>query len=161
MVLFTGVQHLCTFNVVSPLFITFCPNVWKALYTISMSIFVVLYWLPYSMDKFMFCIVPGPLQWIFHIGEEIVIAWTHVGWVWWMFQNLPLPAMQEIRDRSSQCDSLHCPEEWWDSVPLSVVIFSWALDEVELQECAVVSSIHQPPRTRVRKSCTMCHCSVM
>ena len=27
-----------------------------------------------------------------------------------------------------QCNSLLCHEEWWDSVPPSVVIFSWALD---------------------------------
>ena len=53
-------------------------NIWKMLYTISTSIFVdVPYWLPpYSTDKFISCVVPGPLQWFFHFGKEIVIAWT-------------------------------------------------------------------------------------
>ena len=44
--------------------------------------------------------VSGPSLWFFHLGEEIVIAWTHIGWVRWMFQNLPLPAAQEVRNSS-------------------------------------------------------------
>ena len=40
-------------------------------------------------------------QWFFHFGEEIVITWTHIGWVRWMYQNLSLPAAQEVRDSSS------------------------------------------------------------
>ncbi|KAJ4427262.1 hypothetical protein ANN_24880 [Periplaneta americana] len=36
----TGVQHLHTFNVVTPLLITLLLNVWKASYTISASIFI-------------------------------------------------------------------------------------------------------------------------
>ena len=31
---------------------------------------------PYSTDKFISCVVPGPSQWFFHFGKEIVIAWT-------------------------------------------------------------------------------------
>ena len=51
------------------------PNVWKASYTISASIFVdVPYWPPYSTDKFISCVVPGPSQWLFHFSEEIVIV---------------------------------------------------------------------------------------
>ena len=30
----------------------------------------------YSTDKFISYVVPGPLQLLFHFGEEIVIAWT-------------------------------------------------------------------------------------
>ena len=60
----------------------------------------VLYWPPYSMDKFISCVVPGPSQWLFHFGEEIIIAWTHIRWVRWMFQNLPFSAMQEVLDSS-------------------------------------------------------------
>ena len=64
------------------------PNVWKASYTISASIFVDVAYCPsYSMDKFISYIVPGPTQWFFHFGEEIVIAWTHIGWVRWMFST--------------------------------------------------------------------------
>ena len=92
---------LCTFNIVAPLIYHLLPNVWNASYTISAFIFVdVPYWLPYSKDNFISCVVPGPSQWFFHFGEEIVITWTHIGWVRWMFQNLPLPAMQEVRDSS-------------------------------------------------------------
>ena len=101
MALFTGVQHLCTFNIVTPLIYHLLPNVWKALYTISASIFVdVPYWQHYSTDKLISCVVLGPLQWFFHFGEEIVITWTHIAWVWQMFRNLPSPVAQEVRDSS-------------------------------------------------------------
>ena len=98
MALFTGLQHLCIFNIVTPLIYLILPNVWKASYTISASIFVdVPYWLPYSTDKFVSCVVPGPSQWFCHFGKETVIARTHIGWVRWMFfPNLPLPAAQEV-----------------------------------------------------------------
>ena len=44
MTLFADLQHLCTFNKVAPLIYHFLPNVWKASYIISASIFVdVLY----------------------------------------------------------------------------------------------------------------------
>ena len=78
-------------------------NIRKVLYTISTSIFVdVPYWPLYSMDEFISCAVPGPSQWFFfHFGKEIVIAWTHIRWVRWMFQILPLPMAQEVRDSSS------------------------------------------------------------
>ena len=77
MALFTGLKHLCTFIIIPPIY-HLLPNVWKASYTISPSIFVdVPYWPPYSTDKFISCVVPGPSQWVFYFGEEIVIAWTH------------------------------------------------------------------------------------
>ena len=82
-----------------PLIYHLLPNVWKVSYTISASIFVP-YWPPYSTDKFISCVVLGPSQWFFHFGEEIVIAWTHIGWVQWMFQHLPLPAEQDVHDSS-------------------------------------------------------------
>ena len=63
------------------------PNVWKASYTINAYIFVdVLHWPPYNMHKFISCVVPGPSQWFFHFGQEIAIAWTHIGCVRWMFR---------------------------------------------------------------------------
>ena len=52
------------------------------------------------MNKFISCVVPGPLQWFFHFGEEITIKWTQIGWVEWMLRNLPLPAVQEVSDSS-------------------------------------------------------------
>ena len=73
----------------------------KCLYTISASIFVdIPNWPFYSTDKFISWVVSGPSQWFFHFGKEIVIAWTHIGWVRWMFQNLQFPAVQEVRDSS-------------------------------------------------------------
>ena len=99
--LIAGVQHLCTFNIGAPLFISFCKMFGRRSYTISASIFVdVPYWPTYSTDKFISCTVPGPLQWFFHFGEEIVIPWIHIGWVRWTFQNLPSPALQEVCDSS-------------------------------------------------------------
>ena len=56
---------------------------------------------PFELHKFISCVVPGPLQWFFYFGEEIVIAWTHIGWAPRMFQNLSLPASQKVRDSSS------------------------------------------------------------
>ena len=78
MALFTGLQQLCTFNIVAPpSFYHRLSNVWKASYTISAPIFVdVPYWPLYSTDKIISCVVPGSSQWFFHFGEEIVIAWT-------------------------------------------------------------------------------------
>ena len=119
MALFTRAQHLCTFNIVAPVIYHLLPNVWKASYTISISIFVdVPYWLLYSTNKFISCVVPGPSQWFFHFGKEIIIAWAHIRWVRWMFQNLPLSAAQEVHDISSH-------EKWWGSVNA----FSWVLDK--------------------------------
>ena len=97
--LFIGVQHLCTFSIVASLIYHILPNVWKASYTISASILLRLRLdRPYNMNKFISCVVPELSQ-FFHFGEEIVIAWIHIGWVgWvlWIFQNLPFPAAQEV-----------------------------------------------------------------
>ena len=72
------------------------PNVWKASYTINTSIFVeVPYWPPIALISSSLVSYRVPRS-----GEEIVIAWTHIGWVRWMFHNLPLPAAQEVRDSS-------------------------------------------------------------
>ena len=140
------VQHLCTFNIVPlPLISHLLPNVWKASYTISTSIFVdVLYWLPYCTDKFISSVVPGSSKLFFLNGKEIIIAWTYIGWVQWMFQNFPLPAAQEVCDSSSVTPfivmkndgvlyhqaSSFSPEHWM---------------KVFLPECAVVGSVYHLP----------------
>ena len=99
--LFTGVQHLCTFNIVASL-LSPSSKCLGGVVHLTASIFVnIPYWLPYSMDKFISCVVPGPSQWFFHFGKEILNAWTHTGWVRWMFHNLPLATMQEVHDSSS------------------------------------------------------------
>ena len=54
-----------------------CPSLYLSSFaTISMSIFADV---PPS------CIVPGPSQWFFHFDKEIVISWTHIKWIHWMF----------------------------------------------------------------------------
>ena len=62
MALFTGIHHLCIFNIVTPLFGHVLPNVWKASYTISASIFVnIPYWPTYCTDKFISLFCTGSL----------------------------------------------------------------------------------------------------
>ena len=108
---FMYLQYSC------PFIYHFLPNVWKTLYTTSMSIFVdVPYWQFYSTDTFISVCVSKALDLttksslvfyqVPHSGsftwaERSLITWTHVGWVWWMFQNLPFPVAQEVRDSSS------------------------------------------------------------
>ena len=80
MALFTGEQHLYTFSIVAPLIYHTLANVWKASYTISVSILVDVLYLPfYNKDKFISCVVPDPSQCFFHFGEEIIIARTLLG----------------------------------------------------------------------------------
>ena len=86
MTLFSGMQHLCTFNIVASLIYHLLPKVLKS-YTISASTFLdVPYWQSYSTNKFISYVVPGLSQWFFHFGKEILIAWTRIRWVQWMFQ---------------------------------------------------------------------------
>ena len=124
-----------TFIVVAPLIYHLLLNVWEELYTISMSIFVDdLYWSSYSRDKSISCLAPNPHLWSFHIGEEILITWTHIGWVWWMFQNRPLPVAQEVRDQQQQVWPLHFHEEWWRSIQPNVFVFSWVCGATVFKE---------------------------
>ena len=108
-----------------PLIYHLLPNIWKASYTYSASIFVdVPNWLPYSTDQFISYVAPCPSQWFFHCGEEIVIAWTNnrVSTV-----DVPeSPIASGARGPwQQQCDSLHLHEVWWGSVLPSVVVFYW------------------------------------
>ena len=44
--------------------------------------------------------------------------------------------------QQQRCDSLHCHEEWWCSVPQSVVVFSWANDEYgAARTCSITQRI--------------------
>ena len=118
MALFTGVLHLSTFNIVVPLIYHLLPNVWKASYTIRTFIFVdVPHWPPYSTDKLISCVVPGPSQWFFHFGEEStpVVQWLSYSpldprfagsipaWVDRLFQSVKILSMtsfgREVKPR--------------------------------------------------------------
>ena len=112
-----------------PLISHLLPNDWKASYSISASIFIdVPYWSPYITDKFISCVVPGPSQWFFHFGEEIIISWTHIGRVWWMFQESPIASGARDPWHQQRFYSIDCHEGWRGSIP-SAVVFSWTLDE--------------------------------
>ena len=84
----------------------------------------------------------GPLQRFFHFGEEIVITCTDIGWVQWMFQNLPLSAEQEVCDDSWGVTPSTVTKN--DGVPYhQMSSFSPEhITKVELQERAIVSSIY-------------------
>ena len=80
MALLTEVQHLRTLRIVAhPYHIL--PNVWKASrHTPSVRPFLLMFRIDRPIaHKFISCVAPGPSQWFFHFGEEIVIAWTHIG----------------------------------------------------------------------------------
>ena len=116
------------------------PNICKASYTIGASIFVyVPYWLPYSSDKFFSCIVPHLSQWFLHFGEEIIIAWTHIGCVRWVFQKLQLPVAQEVRDNSGMTPCIVMKN---DGVLYNQMSFS--------PESMRLWSLHQSERTTER-----------
>ena len=101
MVSFTGVQHLCIFNIATPLIYHLLPNVWKASYTTSAFIFVdVPYWPTYSKDKFLLLYCTGSLAMVLSLwrrGRKRGL----IGWVWWMLQNHPLPSAEDVHDSSS------------------------------------------------------------
>ena len=86
--------HLCTFNIVTSLIYHLLPNVWEALYTISASIFVdVQYW-PHLLR------CTGSLAVFRSLWRGDCNRMTHIWRVPWMFQNISLPAAQEVRDSS-------------------------------------------------------------
>ena len=128
MALFTKVQHLCTFNIVTLLIYHLLPNVWKASYTISASIYVgVPYLRPYSTDKFISC-------WTGSLAV-VLSLWRRDGnrMDWYRVSTVDVPESLITSGtrgpwQQQRCDSLHCHEEWWGSVPPNVV-FCWALDE--------------------------------
>ena len=123
MVLFTGV-HLCTFNIVAPIFITFC-------------------------QMFGSCLTPSarPSLLMFHINRPIaritstLELYLAVVLSLWRRYYTPMdscrvstvnvqesPIVSGTRGLLQQrCDSLHCLEKWWGSVPPSVVVFSQVL----------------------------------
>ena len=99
----------------------FFRNVCKAPYTISASIFVyVPYWPPYSTDKFNSCVVPGPSQWFFLLWRKDRNRMDS-----YRVSTADVPEASIASGargpwQQQQCDTLHCHEEWWGSVPPSV-----------------------------------------
>ena len=91
----------------------------------SASIFDVPYWPPYRSDKFISCVVPGPSQWFSVFGEEVNRMESY------QVSKVDVPESPTVNGAwgpwQQRCDSLHCHEEWWSSLPPSVVVFSWVL----------------------------------
>ena len=117
-------------------------NPWKASYTISASTSVdVQQWPPYSTNNRLSCVLTYPSQWFFHFGEKIIIAWTHIGWVWRLFQYLPSPAAKEIRDNvgsMSPCIVMKGDEIRSQQLSLSPECWTKMITE----EIAVVGSVY-------------------
>ena len=84
-----------------PSFITFFQMFGRRRKPSACPSFLVFHIDRHIADKFISCVIPCPSQWLFYFGEEIVITWTHIGLIRWMFQNLPLQAAQVVRDSSS------------------------------------------------------------
>ena len=129
-----------TFNIVAPL-ITFCHMFGRRRTPSTCHLCWCSYWPPYSMDKFISCVVSGPSQWFFHFGKEIIITWTHFGWVQWMVQNLPLPAVQKSMTAVVWFLALSDGVLYHQESSLSPDCWM----KVVLQECAVVDSIYHLP----------------
>ena len=142
MSLFTGLQILCTFTIVAPLIHHLSPNALKTSYTITASIFYVPYWPPSSTDNLISFVVPSPSQWFFHYGEEIVNAWTDIGWLRWMLQNLQLPASQEVYDCSSGVAPCKVMKNGGILYYLVKSFSPGRWTNVVLQECAVEGSVY-------------------
>ena len=131
---FTGVQHLCTFNIVTLLLITFY------------QIFGGHHTPPEGPSLFM-SHIDRPIAQISsslelhrvpRSGEEIIITWTHIGWVRWMFQNFPLPVAQVVRDSSGVTPCI---------VVKNIVEFSTS---VFSRESMLLRSLRQSEKTNAR-----------
>ena len=79
--LYSQGYNIYTINTIAPLSITFAKCLEGVVScTISSFIFVDIPYRPtYNTDKFISCVVLDPSQWFFHFGEDIEIAWTHIG----------------------------------------------------------------------------------
>ena len=65
-----------TFDIVAPLFTTFC-QMFGSRRTPSARPYLLMFRIDRPIaHKLTSCVVPGPSQWFFHFGDEL-IAWTH------------------------------------------------------------------------------------
>ena len=120
------VQHLCTFNIVAPLFITF-SQIFRRRRTPSVRSFLLMFRIDRPIERIsvnFFCCT-GSLA--------VVLS------LWWRDRNLMDSYRVSIADvpefpiaigargpwQLHRCDSLRCYEEWWGFVPPSVAVFSW------------------------------------
>ena len=125
--LFTGAQHLCTFNIVTPLFITFCQMFGKRS-------------TPSARPSLLMFHIDLPIA---RISSSLVLYCTGflavVHSLWrrncnrmdsYRVSKVDVPESAIASGargpwQQQRCDSLHYHEGWWGSVPPSVVVFSY------------------------------------
>ena len=71
----------------------------------------VPYWPPYSTDKFISCVVLDSSQWLFHFGEEVVIARTQRKRRHLVVQNLII-LHDNARSHTAPVTDVMCGWEW-------------------------------------------------
>ena len=106
---FTGVQYLCTFNIVAHLlFISFCQMFGRRR-------------TPSARPS---CVIPDPSQCFLSHWQRNRIRMDS-----YRVSTIDVPESPISSGArgpwQQRCDSLHCHEECWSSVPSSVVVFSW------------------------------------
>ena len=112
-----------TFNIVAPLIYYILPNVWKASYTITISIFVMF------RSDLPLARISSSL--VLYRSSAVVLS------VWRRDRNRmdsyrvstvdvsesPIANGARGTWQQQRCDSLHCHEEWWCSLSPRVVVF--------------------------------------
>ena len=97
MTLVNGVQHLCTFSIVSPVIYRLLLNVWKRHKPIARPSLLICFYCPIARISLSLVLYWVPRSGSFTSRRDH----NRMGTLRWMFQNLPLPAAQEVRDSSS------------------------------------------------------------
>ena len=120
--LFTGVQHLCAYSIVAPLFVSFVKCLEGVMHHQHVHLCWCSYWPPYSTDKFICC--SGCLAVVLLLWRRDRNRMDSYRLRTVDVSESPI-ASAARRPWQQQCDSLYCYEEWWGSVPPSVMVFSW------------------------------------
>ena len=101
MALLTRVLHLCAVNIVAPscitIFIVFGRRRTPSARSTSLKLRI---YRPIERISSSLVLHRVPRA-VLTLAKEIVIAWIRISWLRRMFQNLPLPATQEVRDSSN------------------------------------------------------------
>ena len=124
MVSFTGLHYLCTFNKVTLLIYNILPNVWKCRTPSARpSLLMFRIDLPIARISSSLCCTGSLAQILSLWRKDRDRMDSHRAST---MDVSEFPIANSSRDPWQQrCDSLYCHEEWWGSVPPSVVVFSW------------------------------------
>jgi hypothetical protein len=101
-------------------------------------------WPPYSMNNLLSCAITCPSQWLFHFGEEIMIARTHIAWIWRMFRySSSFMTMHGLRLPTLSRIDLLRPLVMGDTRTSTIYILTW-------YESMWLWSLHQNEGTAAR-----------